>query len=307
MEIKELYKEMTEKINQIISENNVDVFNFFMSSSPENQKTHELILNVLKDYLSDIVDTQELVMLNRNEMLKIYERFKTEKMSLSVSEEYQKYLIIKKYIFDFNYSFFKIKNGEINKTKFADKFILPSICDKPDYDANAKFLKNNFTKTHDNKYDQLCLIILPDGTCYQTPDDHETLAYWLNVNGVNLKNAIRFEATQSLYDFSFTSLHNYKFSNNSDDDELIEMTHEQAEIIGTLYGSLLQCWKYMKPLSGEIKNSSGFGFGKTEKFEEGGISSKNLNRLALYTKDFFDKGEYIRELKLKNNTHNPLK
>lgn len=309
MEIEKQYQEMITKINLILSDNKVDVSNFFMSAKEENKNIHKQILDVLKVYLNDIVDTQEFYVLNKkqlnNQLSKIYTKF-NKLDSQEALHDYQVYLIIKNYLFDFNNAFFKIKNGEVNFTKYVNKFILPSIGDKADLKENAKFLKNNCTKTQDH-YDQLCLIILPDGTCYQTPYDHETLACWLNVNGISIKNAIRYESTQKYYDFSFTSLYNYRFCKDSDSDELIEMTHEQAEVLGTLYASLLECWKFMKPLSDEIKNSSGFGIGKTEKFEEGGISSKNLNRLSLYIGDYFNKGEYLRELKLKNNVHNPLR
>ena len=142
--------------------------------------------------------------------------------------------------------------------------------------------------------------------CYYAHNDHQTLAHWLTVNGFNLQNAIRFESSQDRSDFNFTSLNNYRLSTDSNEDDLIELSHRQAEILNILYGSLIYSWYYLEPLSSQLKNTTGFGFGKTEEFNEEGLGGKNLNRIHLHMGNYFNKNEYVRELRLNNDAHNPI-
>ena len=132
------------------------------------------------------------------------------------------------------------------------------------------------------------------------------MAYWLNVNGIELKNAIRFESSESIKDFNFSSLFNDKLAENNDENELITITHPQAEMLGIFYETLEHGWHYMRPLAQQLKLSRGFGIGKTEKFVIEGASGKNIRTLDLYLGDHFNKGEYVREAMLSNDAHSPL-
>ena len=136
---------------------------------------------------------------------------------------------------------------------------------------------------------------MPDGTCYNALNEHLALARWLNVNGIDIDHAIRFESSKQYYDFDFCSLYNYNFSKNSDNNQFIEITPNQAIVITDLYKALQQGWAFLKPLSSSIKKSNGFGIGFKDFTPE--LGRKNLDMIAQYSKGYFDDYEYLKELK----------
>jgi hypothetical protein len=138
---------------------------------------------------------------------------------------------------------------------------------------------------------------MPDGTCYNAQNDHLTCARWLNVNGIDIDRAIRFETSKEYYDFNFGSLYNYDFSENSDKNQFLEITEEQAQILGDIYKSLCFAWKYLKPLEKCLINCQGFGISQKDYIPE--LCAKNLSQIDNTTKGFFDSYDYMKNLKQK--------
>ena len=122
---------------------------------------------------------------------------------------------------------------------------------------------------------------------------------------MNLKNAIRVEATKKLGEFCFTSLHNYMFSLDSDGDVLVPISYDQAENLGDLYSAIGRGWKYMKPIEKSLRNSTGFGIGKTEVYDQEGVSGNNMRKLAMYVPEL-NVLDYVRELKSASTVHDTM-
>ena len=292
------------KIKQILAKYDLDASTILQEANPNNKKAHDEILSVLSVLIQNGADKFGVTKANRDSLNDIYENNKEDHAFLN-SIDFKIGQIVKTYLVDLYGHFYTLKDGKVTFTH-KEKFDLPSKNIRhADNGANIDYINKKIGKApHDNNI-ELCLLLLPDGTTFYAPYDHLTLAYWLNLNNIDLHNAIRVESTKSLGDFSFTSLYNYKFSTSSDMDELIPMTYEQCDTLGLVYGALKHGWIFMKPLAHELKKTTGFGFGKNEVFEEGGLSYKNLRRLHMSIADF-DIGEYIRELRLSTNAHENL-
>ena len=292
------------KIKNILNKYELEASTFLQSPNPNNKKAHNEILALLAEYVQNGADKFGITKANRNSLNAIYEANR-ENCAFQSMPDFHIGQIIKTYLVDSYGHFYTLKDGNITFTN-NEKFDLPSKdLKRVDNGANIEYINRKMGKPIHDPSIELCLLLLPDGTTYYAPNDHLTLAYWLNLNNVDLHNAIRVESTKKLGDFSFTSLYNYKFSTSSDMDELIPMTYEQCDMLGLVYGALKHGWIFMKPFANELKKTTGFGFGKNEVFKDGGISSKNLRRLHMSIGDF-DIGEYIRELRMSTNAHEDL-
>ncbi|MBO7218766.1 MAG: hypothetical protein J6V40_02195 [Clostridia bacterium] len=292
------------KIKNILDKYKINPSTFLQSAHPNNKLAHTEILAVLADMVLDAEDKFGITKTNRDSLNSIYESNKADHAFLNIAD-FQIGQIIKTYLVDLYGHFYTLNHGNITFTN-KEHFDLPSKnVRNTDNEANITYINKKMGKSAHDMSSELCLLLLPDGTTYYAPYDHLTLAYWLNANNVDLHNAIRVESTKKLGDFSFTSLYNYKFSTSSDMDELIPLTYEQCDVLGLVYGALKHGWIFMKPIARELKKTTGFGFGKNEVFDEGGIASKNLRRLHMSISDF-DMGEYIRELRLSTNAHEDL-
>ena len=135
----------------------------------------------------------------------------------------------------------------------------------------------------------------------EVKEEVSAVIFYKNVNGIDIDHAIRFETSKQFYDFNFGSLYNYGFSENSDKNELIEMTDSQAQIIGDLYKSLYSKWKYLKNLEQCMINCRGLGFSYKDYDPE--YCRRNLSKIENETKDFFDSADYMKYLreKIKND------
>ena len=298
-----IQKNLMLKINTILKQFEISPKDFLCKHNKKNLDAHETILGSLPPMLENEKVRTQILTENRKKQIDIAHQFKD--IGHKNSPEYQICSIIKAYLYDFYDTFYSFKNGEPENT-FAEDFFLPSIEDNPDSSANFKYILNKLRQYPRETSTELETIILPNGETFFAPIDHETLAYWLNINGVNLHNAIRFESSQSIRDFNFSSLFNDKFAESDTEKETIQISSKQAEILGVLYESLEHGWHFMRPLHDQFKHSSGFGIGKTEKFDNEGISGKNLRTLDLYMGKHFNKCEYIREARLSNDAHSPL-
>lgn len=297
-------QDLYSKIRHILDKYELDAGTFLQDSHPNNSKAHSEILAVLADTIPTTPDRYGVTMANRDYINDIFENNR-EDCKFKDIPDFKLGKLVKTYLVDLYGHFYNINDGVISFTHNED-FALPSVVDNnPDHEANMQYIESRVGASKHDTNTELCLLLMPDGKIYYAEHDHLTLAYWLNLNNVDLHSAIRVESTKSLGDFSFTSLYNYKFSESSDTDELISISHPQSQNLALIYGALKHGWRYMRPLAGELRKTTGFGFGKNEHFEDGGLASKNLRRLHMYMLDF-DLGEYVREMRLSNSAHSPL-
>ena len=295
-----LYK----KVEAILNRYGIQPSKFMIEAGANNPKAHKEILEVLATYIPTTVDRYGITMSNRKRLIAICDEHKEDEAYLS-AREYSIGSIIKTYLTSFYGYYFTVDEDSNIKYTHSEEFQLPTSGKNVDDAKNIEYINNKIGRNVPDKEMELCLLILPSGKIYYAANDHLTLAQWLNINNVDLHHAIRFESTKCLGDFSFTSLHNYKFSTGSDTDELMPITYDQAEGLGYIYSAIKHGWVFLKPLHYELKKTTGFGFGKTEQFEDGGTAIKNLQKIHDYLPDF-DLGEYIRELRMSNNVHQNL-
>ena len=305
-----MYDLLVKSVKQVLDKHGIKYEAFLRQSSDKSAVVHKEILDILAKFINTFGDRMTLLIKNREDLFAVYDKYADSGKALEEIDEYQLKHIIYAYLGLFYNHFYTIDNGKVNLTN-NEEFKLPSMEDKPDYDKNLEYITSKISKKmYPSNPEQLEILILPNGTTYFTPDDHRTLAFWLNVNGVDLDKAIRVESSKRLGEFNFTSLFNYKFSKNSDENELIKITSPQAEMLGLVYSSLTSGWLYMKPFVENLRMTTGFGFGKKEKFDPQGLSAENLRKLSTYLGDFFttsERTEYIREMNLSNDAHNPLR
>jgi len=302
--ISSIQKDLIVKIGIILERYNLNSENFLYTKNKNNPKAHAEILELLAKCIDSPQDKVDLTIKNREVLLKLVEDG-VQNGGFKSSPNYQIGNILKNYLTEFYDFFFTIENNQIKLTQTED-FQLPSMEDKPDFKKNLLYIKYKMSYQKNAALGELELILLPDGTTYYAPQGHEGLAYWLNLSGVDLNQAIRLESVKSMGDFNFSSLRNDKFIQKDEDNEMIEISSAQANFLGVLYGTLSNGWAFMQPLDHQLRLTKGFGIGKTETFEPEGISGKNLRKLDIYMGDHFNKGEYVREAMLSNDTHNPL-
>ena len=291
------------KINTILKKFEISPQDFLRKYNANNFKAHKMILEMFPPMIEDKQTRENIIKENRHKQIQIVKPAKA--FEYKNSPEYHLCSIIKSYLYDFYETFYKLEDGNLTITN-AEDFFLPSTEETLDCSSNFKYIKNKLRNYPRKSSTEVETIILPNGSTFFAPIDHETLAYWLNANGVNLHHAIRFESSESIRDFNFSSLFNDKLAENDDEQELITISKPQAEMLNTLYETLDYGWHYMQPLDKQLKLSRGFGIGKTEQFDAEGISGKNIRTLDLYLGNHFNKCEYVREAKLNNDAHSPL-
>ena len=151
---------------------------------------------------------------------------------------------------------------------------------------------------------------MPDGKTYFAPKDHLTLANWLNATGVDIKGAVRLEATKHAYgksSFDVTSLYNYKFSESSNMDEQIALTDKQGEALAKVYGGLQSAWENLANFEEVLYMSTGFGLGKKDEKYDANIAKNNLKILRNYVdEDYFDVKAYKQTMSSGSDPHSPL-
>ncbi|MBO4936883.1 MAG: hypothetical protein J6C90_01000 [Clostridia bacterium] len=305
LEMAEQHARIMAKLEYILRMHQVDVSHYLTDAQPQNVVTNSDILNMLAGELKDTTGKLYFMQYHRDKMIALHDYLKTHPQSVQRKQLYEHYKLLKTYLVDLYRYFYTFDNGKVVYTNRHD-FQLPSLDDKPDLEANMRYISRKTHMQNVSEREELCLIILPSGKTYNAPFDHLTLAYWLNLNNISIKNALRFEASKPLYDFNLSSLYNYKFSESSDQDELIALTYEQAQLIGTLYATLSNGWRFMKPLEYELKKSSGLGLGKNETFDEKGVSMHNLRRINLYAGKYFNMKDFVTEMRRGNSVHNPM-
>ena len=218
------------------------------------------------------------------------------------NRNYQISKVLHEYFELFHDAFYKINSGSATFTN-NENFVLPSLSDNPDITSmpriaqlqeNARYINKKLTRKSSFQ-NELELLITEDGTMYFTPNTHEGLACWLNINIISLKDAIRIETSKQSNQsyFEFNSLYNHNYSTESNGDKLIEISDEQAVAIGELHRTLNLLWPNLSPINHSIDFSYGFGLGKKDKMladQDPQITAKNLNTLY-YNVDDVDRAK----------------
>ena len=205
-------------------------------------------------------------------------------------------------------------DGKTLEENDEEHFELPSVVDRPITSANIAYIKNK-CKDYDSSEKELCLLILPTGkTYYAVNDDHASLAYWLNINGIDFKNSLHFEVTKSSGAFLITSLYQFVFSRSSNEDKLIELTFSQCDVLNALYDAIFNMWRRTKPVTYTIRASQGLGIGMNDVDRDSRIGSetpaRNLRRLHNCMSDYFDSAmyrDYANELRHGGSLHDWMK
>jgi hypothetical protein len=92
---------------------------------------------------------------------------------------------------------------------------------------------------------------------------------------------------------------------DSHGDVLVPISYDQAENLGDIYAAVNRGWKYMKPIEKSLRNSTGFGVGKTEVYDEEGVSGNNMKKLAMYMPEL-NVHDYVRDLRSSSTVHDAM-
>ena len=290
-----LYRKLFAEVDAIFEKYNIDPSKYLLATGEHILKANQEILASIGKNVRNMESVEDIATLNRQKLVDIFDADNT---SYATNREFIVGSIIKTYLLDLCGYHFEINDGKVTYTHRED-FELPSSPTKFRVDKQKNFeYINGKIKTSDTKPNEVELLLTEDGKMYYAPNDHLNLAYWLNLNGVDLHNAIRLESTKHVGDYSFTSLYNYKFSEDSDNDELIAINKAQASNLGAVYNALLSGWAYMRPLDEGLKRSTGFGVGKIEVGRyttptEEELIKHNITMFDRYMGGF-DKNEYMK-------------
>ena len=303
----EILNELIFQIERLTKKYNLDSIKLIHSTSESHKLFHEEFLVILGQLVDDLDDLDFLYRENSKMLRQLWIAMDG---GLKEGFEYCNRLIsycdiIHKYLGNFHNKYFSIQNNEpvLNKKEI---FELPvsNTREFEDMDINFKYITAKLGSIYTNENRELCLLILTDGTCYNALNDHATLARWLNMNGIDIDNAIRFEASRQFNNFDFCSLNNFGFSEKSNDNEFIQITPAQAIAITDLYKALSSGWRFIKPFDKCLEKTTGFGFGIKD--YRSGLGERNLSIISEYAKGYFDDYDYLRYLKTKANEHNPI-
>lgn len=297
-----IYNGLINEISNILSTHNLSAINFLQTTSPEHKMAHDEILQCISKYVGNDNDKKEIVNINSFNLENFIKNAQEKESSISNNLEYKIAKILHTYLINFYNKYYYIYSGELITLPQKLEFSLPKLHSNSfeDFEINARRIESSLGNIGVNKHRELSLLIMPDGTCYNAQNDHLNCARWLNVNGIDISKAIRFETSKEFYDFNFGSLYNYDFSEKSTEDEYLEITTEQATVIADIYKSLCYHWKYLKPLEKCLLNCKGFGFCPKDYIPE--LCAKNLSRIENETKGFFNTYHYMRDLKEKIRT-----
>lgn len=206
-------------------------------------------------------------------------------------------------------------DGEHLVENGGEIFQLPSTDDKPNTSANIAYLRNKCNDSNMARFKEICLFITSDGKgYYAVGDDHASLAFWLNMNGVDLHNAIHFEGTKNTGEFLITSLYQFAFSKGSNGDRLVKLTYKQCETLNLLYDGIVNMWNKVRPITSTLRASQGFGFGMNDDDKElraiSDIPAINLRRMYMCMPEYFgssDYQDYGIEMSSKGDLHDYMK
>ena len=208
-DFKNIQERISTAISIILERYDLDARTFLYKQNPNNRNANSEILNILAGYINS--DNDKIKIATENGKV-LYSKISEEDGTVQYDHEFYIAKLLKTYLIDFYGNFFTIQNNEVSPTNI-ENFTLPSIKDKPDFRKNADYINRKLTHLPQNSNpNELELIFLYDGTSYFAPNGHDNLAFWLNLNNIDLTSAIRFESSKSIYDFNFGSLYNAKFA-----------------------------------------------------------------------------------------------
>lgn len=289
MEMTEIAQQMRDKLRTIIRTNNFDVVALFNEPREENPRINKMILELLGEFMETKVDGQNLFdKENRTRFMDIL-----HKQNVGFGDRTLN-CIIRTYLGDIWEVFVKAERGRVVSTG-AETFELPVIesDDMESLEKNSQYIEKKMGNIYLNKNRQLALFILPDGKCFYAPKGHMSLATWLNLNAVDIKGALRLEVNDVNNTIDLSSLGASEFSKSSNDDILIEITEEQANVFASIFKAVKLKRKRDVSLEDCLYNSWGLGFSRFDFHEK--EASKNLRRIS-WNFDDFDKNRFMKLL-----------
>lgn len=156
-------------------------------------------------------------------------------------------------------NYYRIKNGEL---EYSDKDIY-NYTNKNEFENKSRFVP-----------DGVCLLLTQSGECYFSDTNrHKDLAGWLTSRGVQLSGAVRLMISHKRYEVAVTSMGNFDYTKDSNNDLDIEISKEQAKAIATIYSNLKSKWAKITNINKIAMYSSLFGgFGPK-------LTAHNLNNI----------------------------
>jgi len=285
---KPLHRELINDIKDILDSHNLDMTKvFFLDQNKDSViSCHKEIMSLIADKIKDNATAKKIYLANM--LFATASKKDSDKTSCNVSN------IIDIYLGKFHEHLFTLNNGEIEFTN-AENFSLPSTSRYLDSSKNMDYINSKLRKR--KLSDELELIITQDGTTYFAPVDHQSLAYWLITQDIDLSEAIRIEAYREYSSFDFGSLQNFSFANMGLKNETITISDNQAKSIRTVYATLMTNWKGITSIEKALSFSNGLGLDKASYNEDNTESRQNLRTLGYYLDDIgFKPNKYLREL-----------
>ncbi|MBP3630708.1 MAG: hypothetical protein J6J23_04380 [Clostridia bacterium] len=290
MEFLKIANQMREDLKKIVSENNIELFTLISEPKEDNPRFNKMILDMHYKYSTIQINKGELFDKENKETL-LSALFHDNNLSFG-----DRLLnnIIKIYLNQIWGVFVVVKDSKITPNG-AECFTLPSPNGKEadDLEINNRYIEKKIGNIYLNKNRQLALFILQDGTCYYAPKDHMGLATWLNMNAIDIKGALRLEINDAHQGIDLSSMGSSQFSKSSNDDTLIEITNEQAQILASIIKSV-KLTRKKDVTTEDIYKSYGLGCSMFNFDEEVGI--KNIKRIWYEFGDF-KRNAFIKQLR----------
>lgn len=289
MELAEITRQMRERLKQLKIKYNIDSTALFAEPREEHIAFNKEMLAMLNEFSKIQFCGDELYKTENKQ--KLIQELKSKELDFG---DRTLNFIIKTYLVDIWNYFVKVDSEGNVVPNGAEKFELPSLdSDDESVERNNKYIEKKIGNIYLNKYRQLSLFILPDGTCYYAPKDHMALATWLNLNAIDIKGSLRLEVSDLNDTIDLSSLGNSMFSVSSDEDKLIEITDEQARVFASIFDAVKLTRKNNVSLEDCLFRSAGFGFSSFDYDEKYAV--KNLRKIW-WEFDDFDKNNYLKEL-----------
>lgn len=199
----------------------------------------------------------------------------------------------------YNHDLYGIEDGKytINNQKIEYQY------DKNQHGIKTTNIEYLMDTKRNNENNYLTLIITKDGKTYFSPSSHATLYIWLNMLGIDTKNALRIEWYGPQSNFDISSFYRYDYNTNQENEKFIEITDQQAEslmaIINTLDETYPQ-YAFTHPdkcaLLSYLEKSDNLGLSAWNYNAQ--VANSNLTLLSKYTNHntSFSKTKYLKDL-----------
>lgn len=291
MEFIRLATQMREELQKISTEHKIDLYALISEPHEDNQKYTNMILDMLYKYSRIQIDKYGLFEEeNKDKLISAL----THSGSLSFGDRFLN-SILKIYLNDIWGVFVTAKNSKATPNG-VENFQLPAskVSTMQDLEHNSQYIEKKIGNIYLNKYRQLAVFILPDGKCYYAPKDHMSLATWLNMNGVDIKGALRLEINDAHNGIDLSTLGNSKFSKASNEDYLVKITNEQVESLALIINAVKLTRKKDVTIEDCLYNSWGLGCSQFDFDEQ--IGTENVKRISYEFRDL-NRNAYMQRVR----------